>query len=84
MAQSLAEKYREHRLVMEAALRWGVTPAQAKLRMRAEANQRYRNEAEARAKARESAPLVPGMLLADMAHLQGEAALPYWKQGDLA
>lgn len=34
MGQSLAERYRSHRLIFEAALRMGVTPAEAKARLR--------------------------------------------------
>ena len=79
MAQSLAEKYREHRLVMEAALRWKCTPKLAKERLRWEEAQRRRAEIEARLKALEDAPATPGMLLTEQ-----ERPLPYWKQGDLA
>lgn len=83
MPQSLAEKYREHRFVMEHALRWKCTPKAAKERLRAEESRRRREEIDARLKALQDAPVTPGMLLADQEMAQ-ERALPYWKQGDLA
>lgn len=79
MAQSLAEKYRAHREVMEAALRWKVTPKDAQRRLRLEKARREREEGAARLEARINAPILPGMLLAD-----GERSEPWYKQGSMA
>lgn len=79
MAQSLAEKYRAHREVMEAALRWKVTPKAAEKLLRAEKARREREEGAARLAARMNAPIVPGLLLAD-----SERSEPWYRQGSMA
>jgi hypothetical protein len=80
MAQSLAEKYRRHREVMELALQLRVTPKEAEAIMAQRAARARWEVTNQRLSARMRAFAAP---LADQEMAQ-ERALPYWKQGDLA
>lgn len=76
MAQSLAEKYRRHRQVMELACELGVTPREAEAVMQQRAARARWEEAHRRLQARMNAPSTPPAA--------SERAEPWYKQGSMA
>lgn len=76
MAQSLAEKYRRHREVMELALELRVTPREAEAVMQQRAVRARWEEANRRLQARMNAPSTP--------RTEFERPAPWYQQGSMA
>ena len=76
MAQSLAEKLRRHREVMELSLQLRVTPREAEAVLQQRAARARWEEANRRLQARMNAPSAP--------RAEFERPLPWWKQGEYA
>ena len=84
MAQSLAEKYRKHRQVMELARELGVTPREAEAVMQQRAARARWEETNRRLQARMQGrpaprPIIPQSLLAE-----GEPLALWYNQGSMA
>ncbi len=79
MAQSLAEKYRRHRQVMELARELGVVPIEAEAILQQRAARARWEEANRRLQARMKAPIIPASLLEE-----GEPLALWYQQGSMA
>lgn len=79
MAQSLADKLRHHRKVMELALELRVTPREAEAVLQQRAARARWEEANRRLQARMKAPVIPASLLEE-----GEPVALWYQQGSMA